>query len=791
MNIANTKQPRQRLPYVKKTRQWRIDNIDSADNFSFYNNERVRKSLKNKIINLNLYNGHVDIRDMTNIVNPNGLDASFIPENIPHHPIVVPKIDLLVGEEAKRRFDWTFAVVNPDAISKKEEDKKQYLVQRLREIYEANYQEEELEQKLTELEKYMKYSWQDLREKMANQIMKYYWKEQNFEFKFNQGFKDALLMAEEIYLIDIIHNEPTLEKLNPLKVYPIRSGNSDRIEDSSMIIIEDHWSPNRIIDEYHDQLKPEDIDYILEYSTRDSRGTYVDDDNHVLLRDSIENTYDDLYNTLFGIAELNGHVFTNNYVDESGNIRVFKVFWKSLKKVQKVKYYDENGDVQYKVMSEEYVPVKELGEESTSLWVNEWWEGVKIGKDIYLNMKPRSFQFNKLNNPSYCHPGIIGQIYNTNQGVAVSLMDRAKNYQYLYDAVWDRLNKAISSNYGKILELDLAKIPDGWEIDKWLYFAYVNKLAVVNSFKEGNEGSSTGKLAGAMNTVGGRSIDMSLGDYIQQHILLLEFIKTEMAEIVGISKQREGQISNRETVGGVERSVNQSSHITEYWFTLHEECKKRVLQAFLEVAKVALRGNDKKVQHILDDQTIEILNLEVEEFCDTEYGLFVTSSYKIEELEQTVKQLVVNNYLPKGGSISSVLDIFTSSSVLEMKRKVEESEDAMAQQAQAQQEEANKLAQETVAYERDYRERELNLKDIISQREEETKRYLGELKLLNEGVNEAGESLDEEKLELQRQKLRNDHIAKMRALQQDMEKHRDLMEAKKVDQSIARARKKA
>src|SRR5690606_25817952 len=113
--IANTKQPRQRLPYAKKTRRWRIDNIDSADNFSFYNNERVRKSLKNKIINLNLYNGYVDIRDMTNIVNPNGLDASFIPENIPHHPIVVPKIDLLVGEEAKRRFDWTFAVVNPDA----------------------------------------------------------------------------------------------------------------------------------------------------------------------------------------------------------------------------------------------------------------------------------------------------------------------------------------------------------------------------------------------------------------------------------------------------------------------------------------------------------------------------------------------------------------------------------------------------------------------------------------------------------------------------------------------------
>jgi hypothetical protein len=37
----------------------------------------------------------------------------------------------------------------------------------------------------------------------------------------------------------------------------------------------------------------------------------------------------------------------------------------------------------------------------------------------------------------------------------------------------------------------------------------------------------------------------------------------EMGEVMGITPQREGQVSNRETVGGVERSVLQSSHITE------------------------------------------------------------------------------------------------------------------------------------------------------------------------------------------------------------------------------------
>ena len=102
--INNLTMPRQRLSYTQKNKEWRMSNLDHADKHSFYNNEYVRKSLKNKIINLNLYNGIVDIRDLTQVVNPHQINASFVPDNIPHHPILVPKIDLLVGEEIKRLF---------------------------------------------------------------------------------------------------------------------------------------------------------------------------------------------------------------------------------------------------------------------------------------------------------------------------------------------------------------------------------------------------------------------------------------------------------------------------------------------------------------------------------------------------------------------------------------------------------------------------------------------------------------------------------------------------------------
>ena len=789
--------PRQRLPFNQKDKKWRRDCVDHADRHSFYNNERVRKNLQTKVINLNLYNGIVDVRDLTNVVNPHQIDATFIPDNIPHHPIMVPKIELLVGEEIKRRFDWSVIVTNPDAITKKEEDKKQYLFQKLSEYLQSNYSDEELQVKMKELEEDMKYNWQDIREKMANQILKHYWQEQRFELKFNNGFKDALIFAEEIYQCDIIHGEPVLEKLNPLKVHSVRSGNSDKIEDSSIIIIQDHWSPHKIIDVYHDELKPQDIDYILDYSTVTSTGNYSDDqNNHILLRDALNTGVEGMYDTIFNLAEINGHFFGSNYTDETGNIRVLRVFWKSLKLVKKVKYYDELGEEQYKIMSEEYIPNKDLGEEVTNLWVNEWWEGVKIGKDIYLNIKPRKVQYNKINNPSYCHPGIIGQIYNTNQGKAVSLVDRMKNYQYMYDVIWDRLNKAIATNYGKIMELDIAKVPENWEVEKWLHFAFVNKIAVIDSFKEGNQGAATGKLAGNMNNQGDRVMNMETGSYIQQHIQLLEFIKMEMGEIAGVSQQRQGQVSNRETVGGVERAVNQSSHITEYWFMLHEQCKLRVLETFLETAKIALKGNNKKVQYILDDQTIQVLNLDADEFCEPDYGIILSSSSKTNELEQMIKQNA-QAFLQNGGNLSTLMDIYFSPSLMDMRRKLEKAEELIHQRnSEASQQQAQQ-AQAQLQAEVEMENRKLELEEAKNIRDNDTKIYIEQLKLSmqpeEEEVSEDGivNPLDVEKLNLDKEKVRNSHLEKMLSLKQDMDKHKDNMEAKKVDQSIARIKKKS
>jgi len=701
----NTKIPAQKLSFKRKTKTWRKDVVDALDKgFSMYHNPGTRISIKDKVINQNLYEGVLNTEDMAKYLNPYGIVGYEIDKNLGHHAIIVPKVDVLVGEEAKRKLDYQVVVTNPDAISSKMESLRNDVKGRLISILQQKYPEDseaakaKMQEELSKLEKYAVYSFKDLKELRASNILAHYSQEQGFDSIFNDGFKDVLIHAEEIYETPIISDEPKLIKLNPMKVHVVRTSNSSRIEDADIIIIDDHWSPGRIIDTYWKDLKSKDIEHINSYGDVTSEGGRDWEDEltnsfHLVGATGLDNELLGTVDDYVDFAEINGHKFSSNYTDDDGNIRVLRVFWRSQRKILKVKYYTKEGLEEYKIMDETYKVKEMLGEVGEVLWINEWWEGTKIGKEIYVNMRPRQVQYNRLSNPSEGNPGIVGEIYNTNQGKAVSLVSRMKSYQYMYDAIWDRLNKAIAKNMGKILEVDVAKIPNNWDVGKWLHYATTMGIGVVDSFKEGNKGRAQGVLAGNFNTTG-RVLDVETGSYIQHHITLLEYIKQEMSEIAGITRQREGNISNRETVGGVERSVTQSSHITEWWFRKHTDVKVRALRLFLETAKAALRGNKIKLQNILGDQSAQIFEVDGDEFAEADYDVIVTSDTHYEESRQQIQQLAQAAMQNQTMKFSDMLYIFNSNSLADMSRRIEQGEaDMQARQSQEAQQKSEELSQ--------------------------------------------------------------------------------------------------
>lgn len=717
--------PAQQLSFNRKTKKWRKQVVDWASSKAFFNYSPVRKSVIHKKINYDLINGKLHMKDLMLIVNPDSIQAGFIPDRIQHYPIMNSKLNVLRGEESKRLFDYRVMITNPNAISEIENNKKEELFSRLQQLVSDTAQsEEEFNAELEKLNEYITYEWQDIREIRGNAYLNHYVKEYNMPLMFNKGFMDAMTVGEEIYMCDIVGGEPVIERLNPLKIRVFRSGYSDKIEDADVIIYEDYWSPGKIIDTFYDSLTAEDIKYIEKipenpYGETSNNGFEPDPRLEFLPTGSIIGD-DEIMNP----NQLFPESYTNSLMpyDTAGNIRVLKIFWKSKRKIKKVKSYDpETGEETFNFYPENYVINEDLGEEEETMWINEAWEGTKIGEKIYVNMRPRVVQYNRLDNPSRCHFGIVGSLYNLNESEPFSLVDMMKPYNYLYDAIHDRLNKLLSKNWGKIIQLDLAKVPAGWEIDKWLYFAKTNNIAVTDSFKEGNVGAATGKLAGGLNNASSGVIDAELGNSIQQHINILEFIKLEMADVAGISKQREGQISNRETVGGVERATLQSSHITEWLFVIHDDVKKRALECFLETAKIAMRGRTKKFQYILPDLSTKVMEIDGDEFAECDYGLVVDSNNAAQELQQKLDMLAQAALQNQTLNFSTIMKLYNSSSLAEKQRMVEKNEQELIQRQQEAQQQQMQQQQQQAEMEAQAKEAEMQLKDQLNQRDNETK----------------------------------------------------------------------
>lgn len=740
--------PPQMLSYSKKTKEWRKQHLDWADKRTYYFGNMVRNSLLKKRINYNLINGVLDMRDVELILNPDNVNALYVPESIQHFPIMNSKLHVLQGEEAKRRFEFKVVVTNPNSISEIENSKLAMLQEQVQAMIEdENLLEEEFNKELDKLSYYFDYQWQDIIEMRASTVLSHYMKELNIPRIFNDGFMDAMICGEEIYQCDIVGGEPTFERLNPLKVHIFKNGFSNKVEDADLIILIDFWSPGRILDTYFDVLSKKDVDSIDKLaSTFSSDSMYNIDERNAFINTAEIDGTDISGGTVienFLLMGQSGFSATSNYYDLQGNIRVLRLYWKSKRKIKKVKSYDpETGEELFDFYPETYIIDKEAGEEEEIFWINEAWEGTKIGPDIYVNMRPRIVQYNRLSNPSRCHFGIVGSMYNLNDSRPFSLVDMMKPFAYFYDVIYDRLNKAIAANWGKIVKLDLAMVPKGWEIDKWLYYAKVNHIAVTDSFKEGNGGAAQGKVVGALNIQSNGVIDAEQGNYIQEHINLLEFIKNEMGEVAGITRQREGQISNRETVGGVERSNLQSSHITEWLFTMHDDVKRRALECFLETAKIAMRGRNKKFQYITSDGAIKSLEIDGDTFADSDYGIVVDASPETQNLASKLDTLAQAALQNQTLSFSSIMKIYTSSSLSEIRRTIEKDEQAIQERQAEQAQQEQEIAQQQMQTQMEMKQAEMNFQDMLNQRDNDTKILIEHIKQSGNTENEVPEVQD-------------------------------------------------
>ena len=310
-----------------------------------------------------------------------------------------------------------------------------------------------------------------------------------------------------------------------------------------------------------------------------------------------------------------------------------------------------------------------------------------------------------------------------------------------------------------------------------MYYLTVNGIAVEDSFKEGTIGASTGKLAAGLNNASSGVIDASLGNEIQQYVTVLEWLSTKIGELAGITKQREGQVSNRETVGGVERATLQSSHSTEWLFVTHDSVKKRVLECLLETAKICLKGRKKKFEYILPDGSRQLIEIDGDEFAECDYGLAVDNSTGAQELNQKLDMLAQAG-LQNGMSFSTIMKLYTETSLASKQRYIEADERKKLEQQQQQQQQEMQMQQQQLQVKQQIAQQQQELQYQMHKEDNETKILVAQINASAEWdryamIQEENGITKQQELEFKNKQLELDSKQFDAKLKLDQQKHKD------------------
>lgn len=702
--------PLQRLPMSKKTQDWKESCVDyiigHSQGGSRNGNTRTRKEEMQTYYDL--YNSIYNEKDLKYVTNPFKQQDGF-PAMAQDYNIIKPKIDLLLGEETKRPFNFRVVRTSDIATSEMQDKAKQMLIDyiqatimsRLGPEEQARYQEALQSGEVMppeQIQKYMSKDYKDIAEITAYHSLNYLKNKLNITHEFYKGWKDALVGGEEIYYVGIVNGEPHLERINPIYFdYDTDTSDLEFIHEAQWCCYEMIMSVTEVYDRLYDKMSEKQLNDLLDMMDDSSKGGITPEVRKTSLDYPHIKTH-----------SING--FAANPFEESNNVHVWHCCWKSLKKIGFVTIINpETGMPEDYQVDETYkVTGNEINVEWR--WIIEVWEGYRIGEDLYVGIEPLEYQHVSADNPNSQRLPYTGVIYNNTNSRPRSLVSMMKPLQYMYIVLWYRLELAMARDKGKVVTMDITQIPKSMNIDvaKWMHYLSALGVNFVNPYEEGWDipGREGGKPS-QFNQIS--ALDLTMANTIDQYINLMDKIESMLSEISGVSKQREGSIASNELVGNVERSVVQSAHITEPWFWTHNQVKKECITMLLDTAKYAWKDNKTCIQYVLDNATRTFLTLS-DDFFYEDYDIFVEDTTKNQQQIEALRNLM-QPAMQNGASLLGIAEIITMDNVTMIKNKLEEIEQKRMEQQQQMEQAQAEREQQLVQMQNEVKEEELMLKE--------------------------------------------------------------------------------
>ncbi len=701
--------PAQKVPMSKKTKEWKESCVDYIIGHSASSRNGSSRSREEEMQTYyDLYNSIYNEKDLKYVTNPFKQDDGF-PATAQDYNIIKPKIDLLLGEETKRPFNFRVVRTSDIATSNLQDKAKQLLIDyvqasimsKLGPEEQARYQEALQSGEIMtpeQIQKYLTKDYKDIAEIAAQHSLNYLKQKLNVTHEFFKGWKDALIAGEEIYYVGVINGEPYVERVNPLSFSYEQSADLEFIHEASWCCRKMNMSATEIYDRFYDKMSEKQLNELLDMMDDGTRGGL----NPQVRKTSLDYPH-------IKTRTING--FSSNPFQNADNINVWHCCWKSFKKIGFVTIINpETGAEEEFEVDESYkVTDREVNVEWT--WIIEVWEGYRVGEDLYIGIQPVEYQHISADNPNSQKLPYTGVVYNNTNSSPRSLVSMMKPLQYMYIVIWYRLELAMARDKGKVVTMDITQIPKSMNIDvaKWMHYLGALGVNFVNPYEEGWDipGREGGKPS-QFNQI--TALDLTMANTIDQYINLMDKIESMVSEITGVTKQREGAISSNELVGNVERSVVQSAHITEPLFWVHNQVKKEVLSMLLNTAKFAWKDSDKRcVHYVLDDATRAFLTLN-DDFFYEDMDIFLDDSTKNQQQLEALKQLM-QPAMQNGASLLDIAEIITMDNINMIKNRLEDIEQKRMEQQQALEEQQAQREQQMIQMQNEVKEEELMIKE--------------------------------------------------------------------------------
>lgn len=704
-NLYNANFPQQKLPLKKKDEQWQHDCVNYIIGEGNVVSGGMQKTRFSELQTYyDLYNSIFDEKDFKRITNPFKVSDGF-PATPQDFNIIRPKVDLLIGEETKRPFNFRVVRTSQEATSDLMDQEKEMLIQYMMSAIMGRMSPEEQQQFQQQLQsgeimppeeigKYMRRDYKDVIENTAYHSLMYIREKCGIDNEFIKGWKDGLIAGQEVYYVGVQNGDPYMERVNPVYFSFDQSPDLEFIEDASWCCRKMRLPVAEVYDRYHDKLSEKDLDKLNEMLTgRPS--------NDLGEKDPVDN-----------FNHIQMHIYDNPVFDQKTrhNINVWHCCWKSFKKIKYVTVQDENGDAQIEIVDEFYKPVgTEIGIDED--WIVEVWEGYRAGSDLYFGIQPVAYQHISIDQPDSQKLPYCGAIYSNTNSKPRSLVSILKPLQYMYIVLWYRLELAIARDKGKVINMDITQIPKSMNItpDRWMHYLSSVGVNFINPYENqwGIPGREGGKPA-VFNQI--TSLDLTMSNVIAEYIQLMDKIEQLAGTITGITEQRQGAISTSELVGNIERSVLQSSHITEPLFWVHNQCKKHVLTMLLNTAKgVWEESGKKKLQYVFDNGERAFLAI-TKQFYYEDMDVFVSDTSKDAENIAKLQQLI-QPAMQNGASLLEAAEVLTNNNFNIIKQKLKDMQDRQDQLQQQQQEAQQQQAMQLQQMQNEAKEQELMLKE--------------------------------------------------------------------------------